>query len=155
MFIWWGRDLINLYNDPYRAFLGIKHPRALGQSASDVWAEIWDQIGPRTDAVLLQGESTYDEALLLMMERHGYLEETYFTFAYSPLPDDKGGVAGLFCAVTEDTQRVIGERRLRLLREIASAVAEAVPRHTCVRRPPNVCQARADLPFSLIYLIER
>ena len=90
MFIWWGRDLINLYNDPYRTFLGTKHPGALGQSARRVWSEIWEQIGPRTDSVLLRGESTYDEALLLMMDRHGYLEETYFTFAYSPLPDDQG-----------------------------------------------------------------
>ena len=120
MFVWWGQELINLYNDPYRSFLGVKHPDALGKSARDVWAEIWDQIGPRTDAVLFHGESTYDEALLLLMERYGYLEETYFTFSYSPLPDDKGGVGGLFCAVTEDTQRVIGERRLRLLREMAS-----------------------------------
>ena len=90
MFVWWGRELVNLYNDPYRAFLGIKHPAALGKSAREVWVEIWDQIGPRTDAVLLHGKSTYDEALLLLMARHGYLEETYFTFAYSPLPDDKG-----------------------------------------------------------------
>ena len=154
MFIWWGRELINLYNDPYRTFLGTKHPGALGQSARTVWSEIWEQIGPRTDSVLLRGESTYDEALLLMMDRHGYLEETYFTFAYSPLPDDKGGVAGLFCAVTEDTQRVVGERRLKLLRETASAVAES-------RTPVQVCEAAAgclasapDLPFSLIYLIE-
>jgi PAS domain S-box-containing protein len=154
MFIWWGRDLINLYNDPYRAFLGIKHPGALGQSASSVWSEIWEQIGPRTDSVLLRGESTYDEALLLMMDRHGYLEETYFTFAYSPLPDDKGGVAGLFCAVTEDTQRVVGERRLKLLRETASAVAESrTPSHVCEAVAECLASAR-DLPFSLIYLIE-
>ncbi len=154
MFIWWGRELINLYNDPYRAFLGIKHPAALGQSARSVWSEIWEQIGPRTDSVLLRGESTYDEALLLMMDRHGYLEETYFTFAYSPIPDDQGGVAGLFCAVTEDTQRVLGERRLKLLRQTASAVAEC-------RTPAQVCEAAADclasapdLPFSMIYLVE-
>ena len=155
MFIWWGRELINLYNDPYRSFLGIKHPDALGKSAREVWAEIWNQIGPRTDAVLFHGESTYDEALLLLMERYGYLEETYFTFSYSPLPDDNGKVAGLFCAVTEDTQRVIGDRRLRLLREMASAMADA-------RTPVRVCQAAAqclssaqrDLPFSLIYLAQ-
>ena len=101
MFVWWGRELVNLYNDPYGAILGIKHPAALGKSAREVWAEIWDQIGPRADAVILRGESTYDEALLLLVARHGYLEETYFTFSYSPLPDDQGHVGGLFCAVTE------------------------------------------------------
>jgi len=153
MFVWWGRELVNLYNDPYREFLGAKHPAALGKSAREVWSEIWGEIGPRADAVLLRGESTFDEALLLLMERHGYLEETYFTFSYSPLPDDAGGVGGLFCAVTEETQQVIGERRLRLLGEVAAATAEC-------RTAVQVCQsaarclehARRDLPFSLFYL---
>src|SRR4029077_8799374 len=75
MFVWWGRELVNLYNDSYRTLLGAKHPGALGKPAREVWAEIWDQIGPRADAVLLRGESTYDEALLLLPERHGYPEE--------------------------------------------------------------------------------
>ena len=155
MFIWWGRELINLYNDSYVAFLGSKHPGALGKSAREAWREIWDQIGPRADAVLLHGQSTYDESLLLLMERHGYTEETYFTFSYSPLPDDEGKIGGLFCAVTETTQQVIGERRLRLLREIAAEMGEA-------RTPAQVCQSAAhsmsgacrDLPFSLVYLLE-
>ncbi len=155
MFIWWGRELVNLYNDPYRAFLGIKHPSALGQSARQVWAEIWDQIGPRTDAVLLRGESTYDEDLLLLMQRHGYLEETYFTFAYSPLPDDAGNIGGLFCAVTEETQKVISERRLRLFREIGAAMAECrTPLQVCRSAAQCLANARRDLPFSLIYLLE-
>jgi PAS domain S-box-containing protein len=154
MFVWWGRQLVNLYNDPYRAFLGIKHPAALGKSAREVWAEIWDQIGPRTDAVLLRGESTYDEALLLLMARHGYLEETYFTFSYSPLPDDKDKVGGLFCAVTEETQRVIGERRLRLLREIAAAMAESrTPSQVWESAAQCLANAGRDLPFSLIYML--
>ena len=155
MFVWWGRELVNLYNDPYRAFLGSKHPAALGKSARDVWAEIWDSIGPRTDAVLLRGESTFDEAFLLLMERHGYLEETYFTFAYSPLPDDLGQIGGLFCAVTEETLRVIGGRRLRLLREIAEAMAGSrTPVEVCQAAAACIASARRDLPFSLIYLLE-
>ena len=156
MFVWWGRKLVNLYNDPYRAFLGAKHPDALGKSARDVWAEIWDQIGPRTDSVLLRGESTYDEALPLMMTRHGYLEETYFTFSYSPLPDDQGKVGGLFCAVTEETEQVIGERRLRLLREIAAAMAESrTPAQVCQAAAACLASARRDLPFTLIYLLDQ
>jgi GAF domain-containing protein len=154
MFIWWGPELLNLYNDPYRSFLGAKHPAALGRSAREVWSEIWDQIGPRTDAVLLRGESTFDKALLLMMARHGYIEETYFTFSYSPLRTD-GKIGGIFCAVAEETEGVIGERRLALLREITAAMAEA-------RTSSAVCQAaaqrlegaRRDLPFSLLYLLD-
>jgi len=155
MFIWWGSELVNLYNDPYRTFLGSKHPAALGKSARDVWAEIWDSIGPRTDAVLQRGESTFDEAFLLLMERHGYPEETYFTFAYSPLPDDRGQIGGIFCAVTEETLRVIGERRLRLLREIAAAMAGSLTRlDVCQAAAACLANARRDLPFSLIYFIE-
>ncbi|MGA8874016.1 MAG: ATP-binding protein [Candidatus Korobacteraceae bacterium] len=155
MFIWWGQELVNLYNDPYRDFLGVKHPAALGESAREVWAEIWDEIGPRTDAVLLRGESTFDQALLLLMERHGYLEETYFTFAYSPLPDDAGGIGGLFCAVTEETQQVIGERRLRLLREIAAATAECRTHiQVCEAAARCLSTARRDLPFNMLYLLE-
>lgn len=154
MFVWWGRELVNLYNDPYRAFLGVKHPAALGESARDVWSEIWDQIGPRTDAVLLRGESTFDQALLLLMERHGYLEETYFTFSYSPLPGDEGNIGGLFCAVTEETEQVIGERRLRLLREIAAATGDArTPLQVCHSAAQCLSHARRDLPFSLLYLL--
>lgn len=155
MFVWWGQELINLYNDPYRAFLGIKHPDALGKSACEVWEEIWDQIGPRADAVLLRGESTFDAALLLLMERHGYLEETYFTFSYSPLPDDEGNVGGLFCAVTEETEQVIGERRLALLRDIAAATAGGgTPAQVCQSAARPLSLAQRDLPFSMIYLLE-
>lgn len=154
MFVWWGRELVNLYNDPYRALLGNKHPDALGKSARDGWAEIWDQIGPRADAVLLRGQSTYDEALLLLMARHGYWEETYFTFSYSPLPDDDGKVGGLFCAVTEETQQVIGKRRLRLLREIAAAMSGSrTPTQVCAAAATSLASARRDLPFALIYLL--
>jgi signal transduction histidine kinase/DNA-binding response OmpR family regulator len=155
MFVWWGRELINLYNDAYRPFLGGKHPRALGQSARDVWAEIWDLIGPRTDAVLERGESTFDEALLLIMERYGYPEETYFTFSYSPIRDDHGAVGGLFCAVTDETQRVIGERRLKLLREVAANFAETnVPERVCTAAAECMALSARDLPFALLYLTE-
>src|SRR5580765_5649547 len=155
MFVWWGRELVNLYNDSYRTLLGAKHPAALGKPAREVWAEIWDQIGPRADAVLFRGESTYDEDLLLLPERHGYQEETYFTFSYSPLPDDEGNVGGLLCVVTEETQRVVGERRLKVLREIGAAMAESrTPSQVCQSAARCLAKARRPLPFTLIYLLE-
>ena len=108
MFVWWGDQLINLYNDAYKAIVGGKHPRALGQPASVVWREIWDQVGPRARSAMTANEGTYDEALLLIMERNGYREETYYTFSYSPVPSDTGDAGGILCANTDDTQRIIG-----------------------------------------------
>src|ERR1700759_4834165 len=125
MFVWWGKDLINLYNDAYKSIVGGKHPEALGQPARDVWREIWDQVGPRAETAMRANEGTYDEALLLIMERNGYPEETYYTFSYSPVPNDQGGVGGIICANTDDTRRIIGERQVSLLRELATATADA------------------------------
>jgi PAS domain S-box-containing protein len=155
MFVWWGRALINLYNDAYRPMLGARHPTALGRSAQDVWSEIWHQIGPRTDSVLLRGEATFDDALLLLMARHGYSEETYFTFSYSPIPGDDGGIGGLFCTVTEETQRIIGERRLRTFRDLAADIAEARTEEDICRRAIRSLGANTrDLPFVAIYLTD-
>ncbi|MBE9168092.1 PAS domain-containing protein [Pleurocapsales cyanobacterium LEGE 06147] len=155
MFVWWGEDLINLYNDAYRAILGGKHPEALGQPAARVWREIWDRVGPRAESAIRNNEGTYDEALLLIMERNGYLEETYYTFSYSPVPDLEGKPGGIICANTDDTQRIIDERQLALLKELASKTADA-------RTFDEACKLSAtclatnpyDLPFGMIYLID-
>ncbi len=155
MFVWWGKELINLHNDAYRAILGGKHPWALGKPASVVWQEIWDQVGPRAESAIRKNEGTYDEALLLIMERNGYPEETYYTFSYSPIPDDDGSTGGIICANTDDTQRMIGERQLALLRELAANTADA-------RTFDEACQFSVealgsnpyDLPFALVYLVD-
>ena len=76
MFVWWGDQLINLYNDAYKSIVGGKHPQALGQPASVVWREIWDQTGPRAESTKRGPEGTYAAALLLIMQRTGYPEET-------------------------------------------------------------------------------
>lgn len=155
MFVWWGEELINLYNDAYKAIVGGKHPQVLGQPASYVWREIWDQVGPRAESAMLKNEGTYDEALLLIMERNGYPEETYYTFSYSPVPNDQGGTGGIICANSDDTQRIIGERQLALLRELAARTADA-------RTFDDACTLSAkcletnpyDLPFAMIYLVD-
>ncbi|MDR9896066.1 ATP-binding protein [Aetokthonos hydrillicola Thurmond2011] len=155
MFVWWGDELINLYNDAYKSIVGGKHPKALGQPASVVWREIWDQVGPRAESAMLNNEGTYDEALLLIMERNGYPEETYYTFSYSPVPNDEGGTGGIICANSEDTQRIISERQLSLLRELASRTADArtfdeacTLSASCLKTNPY------DLPFAMIYLVD-
>ena len=113
MFVWWGRELINFYNDAYIPVLGARHPDALGRAASGIWAEIWDVVGAQAEIVMREGRATWNDSILLVMERYGYTEETYFTFSYSPAINDDGSVGGVFCACTEDTKRILGERRLR------------------------------------------
>ena len=155
MFVWWGDQLINLYNDAYKTIVGGKHPRALGQPASAVWREIWADVGPRARSAIANNEGTYDEALLLIMERYGYAEETYYTFSYSPVPDDEGGSGGILCANTDDTLRIIGERQLALLRELAARPAEArTVGDACALAARALESDPRDLPFGLIYLLE-
>ncbi|AFZ19991.1 PAS domain S-box protein [Allocoleopsis franciscana] len=155
MFVWWGEQLINLYNDAYKSIVGGKHPKALGQPASEVWREIWDQVGPRAESAMLKNEGTYDEALLLIMERNGYPEETYYTFSYSPVPNDQGGTGGIICANTDDTQRIIGERQLSLLRELAAKTADARTFDDACTRSAKCLETNPyDLPFAMIYLVD-
>lgn len=155
MFVWWGDQLINLYNDAYKAIVGGKHPEALGQPASRVWREIWDQVGPRAESAILDNEGTYDESLLLIMERNGYPEETYYTFSYSPVPSDEGGTGGIICANTDDTQRIVGERQLALLRELAARTVDARTfDQACTLSAECLAANPRDLPFALIYLVD-
>ena len=155
MFVWWGAELINLYNDAYRSIVGGKHPWALGQSASLVWREIWDQVGPRARSAMTANEGTYDEALLLIMERHGYREETHYTFSYSPVPSDTGEAGGILCANTDDTQRIIGARQLALLRELAARTPDARTIHDACSLSARALETNPrDLPFAAIYLLD-
>jgi PAS domain S-box-containing protein len=121
MWMAWGPELTFFCNAAYRRdTLAGKYPWALGKPASEVWSEIWNDIGPRIDQVLTTGQATWDEELLLFLERSGYPEETYHTFSYSPLRDDDGLVVGMLCVVSEDTEKVIGERRMATLRDLGS-----------------------------------
>src|SRR5215475_9278372 len=155
IWIGWGKDLLYFYNDPYKSIIGGKDAWALGQPASEVWREIWDDIGPMLAQAIEGDEGTYVEKQLLIMERHGYAEETYYTFSYSPIPDADGNAAGIICANTDDTQRVIGERQLSLLRELATKTAEARTwQQACAQAAKALASNTRDLPFALIYLAE-
>jgi signal transduction histidine kinase len=155
MWMGWGPELRFMYNDAYRdATLGKKHPWALGTPAKTVWTEIWDELEPRVDAAL-NGEATWDEGLLLFLERSGYPEETYHTFSYSPIIDDHGKIAGLLCVVTEETERVIGERRLATLRDLASNLSTTVVEGDVFRAIERGVEGNAhDLPFTLTYAFD-
>ncbi|MBD2209842.1 response regulator [Nostoc linckia FACHB-104] len=155
MFVWWGEELINLYNDAYKAIVGGKHPEVLGQPASYVWREIWQQVGPRAESAMLNNEGTYDEALLLIMERNGYPEETYYTFSYSPVPNDQGGTGGIICANTDDTQRIISERQLALLQDLAARTVDARTFDAACSLSASSLETNPyDLPFAMIYLVD-
>ncbi|ABD08512.1 PAS/PAC sensor hybrid histidine kinase [Rhodopseudomonas palustris HaA2] len=155
IWIGWGLDLIYLYNDPYKAIIGGKHPWALGRPTREVWHEIWDDIAPLLAKATSGDEGTYVEAQLLIMERNGFPEETYYTFSYSPIPTEDGSPGGIFCANTDDTKRVISERQLSLLRDLASSAAQS---RTVAQACDSAARALAtdarDLPFALIYLVE-
>ena len=154
MFVWWGQELVNFYNDAYTPFLGARHPHALGQRAASIWAEIWDVVGPQTEIVMREGRATWNESLLLIMERHGYREETYFTFSYSPAIDDDGRIGGVFCACTEDTRQVIGERRLTALRDLGERLTESEDvEQVCRTAAATIAENSKDLPFAAIYLL--
>ncbi|MGY1811003.1 SpoIIE family protein phosphatase [Blastococcus sp. SYSU D00669] len=152
----WGDQLTTFYNDAYwRDTLQAKHPWALGRPAAEMWAEIWADIGPRIRSVLDTGIATWDEDLLLFLERSGYREETYHTFSYSPLDGDDGRVEGMLCVVVETTERVLGERRMATLRDLGTAVAGARTEQDVLAAVGRELGGNlADLPFSLVYLVD-
>ncbi len=157
MWMAWGPELTFFCNDAYRReTLAGKYPWALGRPASEVWAEIWPEIGPRIDHVLSTGEATWDESLLLFLERSGYEEETYHTFSYSPLYDDGGMIVGILCVVAEETERVIGERRIATLRDLNSVSTAAVDEHEFLQASAwQLAGNPRSLPFVCMYTFDR
>ncbi|MGZ4787144.1 MAG: ATP-binding protein [Terriglobales bacterium] len=157
IYIAWGREYTQFYNDSYLPILGIKHPDALGKGTPHTFAEIWDFIGPMFDRALEKGEATGATDQILFLERNGYPEECYFTFSYSPIPgDDPDAVGGVFVTALETTDRVIEERRLTLLRDLASRCAEARTEEDVFRAAATTLASDLhDMPFSLVYTHDR
>jgi signal transduction histidine kinase len=145
--IWWGPELVKLYNAAYREILRAKHPAAMGARGRDVWPEIWHIIGPMLSSVMERGESTWSENIMLPLERKGFAEECYFTFSYSPIRDESGDVGGVFTAVTETTQQVLSERRLRTLRDLGALSARAQSEVEASRELVEILGSnKADVP---------
>jgi PAS domain S-box-containing protein len=156
MWMAWGPELTFFCNAAYRRdTLASKYPWALGRPAREVWAEVWDDVSPRIDGVLTTAEATWDTALLLFLERSGYPEETYHTFSYSPLRDDDDRVSGFLCVVSEDTDRVISQRRMATLRDLGSDPSVR-PSEAAMLAAASAQLGRnlADLPFTLTYLFD-
>ncbi|WP_123024275.1 SpoIIE family protein phosphatase [Mycolicibacterium stellerae] len=156
MWMAWGPELTFFCNAAYRRdTLGRKYPWALGRPANEVWSEIWDDIGPRIERVLSTEQATWDVGLLLFLERSGYPEETYHTFSYSPLRDDGGHVVGMLCVVSEETERVLGERRMATLRDLGSDPSLIrTEKESLAFAHRQLGQNLRDLPFTLTYLFD-
>jgi signal transduction histidine kinase len=154
MFLFWGPELVQIYNDGYRPSLGEggRHPRALGMRGADFWTEIWDIIGPQLDAVMERGESTWHEDQLVAIERNDRIEEVYWTYGYSPVRDDDGSIGGTLVVCQETTARVIAERRLRTLHGLAALQARDTATDTVAAAVRIVTADPLDVPFALCYL---
>jgi signal transduction histidine kinase len=152
--LYWGPEYTVLYNDAYSTILGSKHPLALGQRCHDCWAEIWDTIGPMLDGVITTGEATWSDDLLLQLQRFGYTEECYFSFSFSPVRIETGAIGGVFTAVIETTERLIAERRLNTLRELAAHIANADSENEMFALAAEILSKnRYDISFSVLYLL--
>ncbi|MBN8468252.1 PAS domain-containing protein [Corallococcus exiguus] len=155
MMVFWGPRAVKLYNDAYSRILGGKHPAAMGRPGHEVWAEVWDQIGPWVEQVRNEGRAIMTENQLLFMERNGFLEETYFTFSYSPIRDESGAVNGVLDTVVETTSQVLDARRLRTLQEVASRAGGSLRVHDAAALGMEALATNpADLPFALLYRVD-
>ncbi|ADO74714.1 ATP-binding protein [Stigmatella aurantiaca] len=152
MYIAWGPQFVQFYNDGFRPILGsTKHPGAMGRSSQSTFAEGWHLIGPMFEEVR-QGKAVGSEDWMLPLDRNGYLEECYFTFSYSPIRDESGGVGGVHVTVTETTGRVLGERRLRTLRDLAARAGPVRREQDAWREAAQVLEGNVlDVPFALLY----
>jgi signal transduction histidine kinase len=155
--LWWGPEFCCLYNDAYIPVLGSKHPWALGLPTSTVWGEVWHVLAPLVETPFRGGPATWIEDIPLEVNRNGFVEETHFTIAYSPVPDETaaGGIGGVLATVHEISQKVVGERRVTILRDLGARSAE--PKSTeeaCMTAAETLERHPKDVPFALLYLID-
>jgi PAS domain S-box-containing protein len=155
MWIGWGPDATCLYNDAYIQVLSLaKHPWALGKPTAEIWPEIWDICGPLAEKVFQKGEASFVDDVQFFMDRRDFLEETYYSFSYSPIRDESGNVAGLFCPSTEVTPKVVNARRLKTLSELsAHALTQKTTEAACASAAATLAKNPSDVPFAVLYLV--
>ena len=159
MVVWWGPQLLMLYNDAWQPILGdTKHPAGLGRPGEESWPETWPVVGAQFESAL-KGIASWSEDLLLASDRHGFIEESYFTYSHSPLKDASGEVVGVLSVVSETTARVLNERRLHTLARLSNATIEAARRleplaDMCQRLIDTLCRDNPDAPFAVQYLVD-
>ncbi|MEO5970314.1 MAG: ATP-binding protein, partial [Bdellovibrionia bacterium] len=150
----WGKEHTQIYNDGYWPICGKKHPPSMGQNFSECWEAAWPVLGPYFERAL-KGETSFVENQRMFLDRNGYLEETFFTFSFSPIQDESGEIGGLFHPVTETTANMLNERRLRTLRDLATmAREEKEEKETCALITETLSANPFDLPLILVYLLD-
>ncbi|MEG4805534.1 MULTISPECIES: ATP-binding protein [unclassified Microcoleus] len=155
MVLTWGPEFAQFYNDAYSELIGDKHPAALGTDIRETMAEAWDTLGPMIQRVMATGVANWTPALLLVLLRARYREESYFSVSHAPAEDDFGQIVGMLAVCSEVTQQVLGERRLRLLRDLASKAGETQSvEATCQDLMAAIAASPLDVPFALLYLRE-
>jgi signal transduction histidine kinase len=152
-----GEEFLFLYNDATIDIVGGKHPSILGQSTASAWAEIWENpVGPIIRHVMETGEPTATDALLLPLQRHGYPEETHFVLGFSAIRDERGTPNAQLVVVREMTDRVLGERQAACLDALSTRCFPAETAELACTTAAEVLQGYPrDVPFSLIYLLDR
>ena len=157
LLLWWGPEYVSIYNDSYRSVLGTKHPGALGQRVQDCWQEVWHILKPLIDTPFQGGPATWNDDICLELNRHGFVEETHFTIAYSPVPDESvvGGIGGVLATVHEITSKVFADRRVMILRDLSSCTLNAESADdVCRLAAKTLAEYPRDLPFGLFYLLD-
>jgi signal transduction histidine kinase len=157
LLLWWGPQYLSIYNDAYRPILGNKHPDYLGRPVAECWSEIWHVLKPLIDKPFNGGPATWMDDIQLEINRYGFVEETHFTVAYSPVPDESAprGIGGVLATVHEITEKVIGERRLQALGDLGRRATEARTAETaCAIAAETLADHARDMPFALIYLLD-
>jgi hypothetical protein len=157
LLLWWGPEYVSIYNDAYRPVLGTKHSWALGKPVSECWSEIWHILKPLIDTPFNGGPATWNEDIELEINRHGFLEETHFTVAYSAVPDEAApnGTGGVLATVVEITEKVVAERRTVILRDLAARAGDArSTAEACAMVAETLALHQRDVPFALLYLID-
>ena len=149
----WGPDDIQIYNDAYRPICGDLHPRSMGGAFKKIWASALPVVGGAFDRAH-QGEGAYIRDQRMFLDRHGYLEEAFMTFSFSPIRDESGAVGGIFHPITEATATVLNARRTQCLRDLAASFADARTIADIGQRiEANAAQLSLDVPFLLLYEI--
>ena len=150
----WGPAHTQIYNDGYWPICGAKHPAAMGQDFRECWASAFPVIG-EAYVTAWSGHSAYLETMRMFLDRHGFLEETWFTFSFSPITDESGCVGGLFHPVTELTGQMLSERRTQTIRDLAIRAATGRTREQALWLAADVLvDQNLDVPFAVLYLVD-